>query len=735
MNFESLRPYTEASANYIIKYTDLNNFVDFLLSTNLPDSFAKLWADPIQGIHSLRMYPFSLETISSTGIEELSTVLIGGFATEIQGKKINRFFNPHFLMAEFARYDLQTFNNFLDYEPYTTYEIYLPFIGIKPISVNEILASSSKKFYVYYDIDLNTGEVEATITDSQDLPIYIFNGTIGIDIPLGSVNNNYIKQNNLFKSIGAAFSSPTGLINPMQFVSSAINSAVDAISNPFSTINKSNSNSSFIFLDRQPYIILYKRVINSIEPQSYAKLYGKPSMKTSKLNEQFGFTVVNSCHLENFSTITKDEKEELMDILKNGIILEDSNYLQLDAPVISKFEDKGISFTNNLNAYEYNVYANGIFINKNLYEQTIDNNIVYIIFYDTALPSNSNLIQVEAIAKQGTIFTNSNLSNVIEIKQGVLLGVVTNSAVGEKYPKISINAIEWITLNEANRFTNVTTFQIWNDVNVDNGYEPVSHIYSTDGKINTTIYGKGTSDLINVTENPTLIYIDITQQVAPPTYTLTFNGNAGMSLPMYEDLENFMTIYTYVGGMESSQTLDANGFLNFMSQQHTINYVTKFKFNVKENYTYSFSYTGSTNPILPRTAEVITSETLYELQSNLSLNSYDIATIKQTATVAFQSIVSEESDITQAQITILGVNRQPTYLDFDYISVQEEVGTFDFAMDFSYDIVRSIELPIGTILYPATYYFDANRITYDSPIQITSNQNTSFTFHYFKYIV
>lgn len=207
-----------------------------------------------------------------------------------------------------------------------------------------------------------------------------------------------------------------------------------------------------------------------------------------------------------------------------------------------------------------------------------------------------------------------------------------------------------------------------------------------------------------------------------------------MSLPMYEDLENFMTIYTYVGGMESSQTLDANGFLNFMSQQHTINYVTKFKFNVKENYTYSFSYTGSTNPILPRTAEVITSETLYELQSNLSLNSYDIATIKQTATVAFQSIVLEESDITQAQITILGVNRQPTYSNFDYISVQEEVGTFNFAMNSSYDIVQSIELSIGTILYPATYYLDAKRITYDSPIQITSNQNTSFTFCYFKYI-
>ena len=81
------------------------------------------------------------------------------------------------------------------------------------------------------------------------------------------------------------------------------------------------------------------------------------------------------------------------------------------------------------------------------------------------------------------------------------------------------------------------------------------------------------------------------------------------------------------------------------------------------------------------------------------------------------------------------MNRQPTYSDFDYISVQEELGTFDFAMDFSYDIVRTIELPIGTILYPATYYLDAKRITYNSPIQITSNQNTSFTFYYFKYIV
>ena len=77
--------------------------------------------------------------------------------------------------------------DFTFYEPYSKYEIFIPFVGWVDINANKIL---NKELMIYYSLDVTTGQGSAYILSVTDsVLIWSGNCTIGVKIPLSTTNN------------------------------------------------------------------------------------------------------------------------------------------------------------------------------------------------------------------------------------------------------------------------------------------------------------------------------------------------------------------------------------------------------------------------------------------------------------------------------------------------------------------------------------------------------------------
>ena len=114
-------------------------------------------------------------------------------------------------------------DSFLDYEPYTTYELYVPFCGTVKLNPRDIIG---RKLAVQMVVDFTTGTATGFVM-SGNLVIETVNGNVAIDIPVAGVNaatvasqlNNAIAQestsyNNKYT---AGFDLAKSMINPLSW--------------------------------------------------------------------------------------------------------------------------------------------------------------------------------------------------------------------------------------------------------------------------------------------------------------------------------------------------------------------------------------------------------------------------------------------------------------------------------------------------------------------------------------
>ena len=68
-----------------------------------------------------------------------------------------------------------------------------------------------------------------------------------------------------------------------------------------------------------PYLIITRP--KPYNADNYSNFYGYPSNKTVKLSSCLGYTKVKDIHLENISSATDDELNEIESLLKDGVII------------------------------------------------------------------------------------------------------------------------------------------------------------------------------------------------------------------------------------------------------------------------------------------------------------------------------------------------------------------------------------------------------------------------------
>ena len=191
-----------------------------------------LVSDPLDSIISLQRYPMAIPH-GSSAVENIklgtnTCAAIGypmsktAYEYAFQGKKI---------LPRFG-------DSFLDYEPYTKFEMYIPFCGTVELSPRDILNRDLSARLV---VDYSTGTCTGYIL-SDNLVIETLNGNIAINIPVAGIDSATI-QGNISNAVAnsrsaynnkmtAAFGLAKSMVNPFSWSSGkqvgALGAAINA---------------------------------------------------------------------------------------------------------------------------------------------------------------------------------------------------------------------------------------------------------------------------------------------------------------------------------------------------------------------------------------------------------------------------------------------------------------------------------------------------------------------------
>lgn len=284
--------------------SQLNDLASYLWSDLFEiDGWKKLFADPMDAILGLSILPVS---VPSGGTREVKVGNIGtGISLTVAASQ--------FVEVDCGSIDVNEYwGAYLDYEPYTQAQIFLPYIGTRPISVDEIMGKTVR---VVYHVDILTGAC-CCFVKCGDSVLYTYNGQCSIPIPITGAN--YASVVNGVISVAASVGSlvATGGASAPIAIPAIASSAVNQMK-PQIEKSGSISGSAGVLNMQTPYLILIRP--RQALPSKQNEFIGYPSLITVQLTELSGYTEVQSIHLENIPA-TQEELAEIQSLLEGGVI-------------------------------------------------------------------------------------------------------------------------------------------------------------------------------------------------------------------------------------------------------------------------------------------------------------------------------------------------------------------------------------------------------------------------------
>ena len=235
---------------------------------------------------------------------------------------------------DMGEYRIPLNNDYLDYEPYTKYEIFLPYHGFVSLDI-DVLKRSLGFIRIYYLVNYSTASSQVFITHSQVGSDVIYSGpaTIGVNIPLDTTNmyelekqKEALRNSTAISLIGSIFSTAMGYAtsNPMMMAGGVI-SGFKTIAEAQSKYNQMYSTAKVDVSKAEWALYLSQEVwfrVTKVKPISNnQEVYiGKPLNQEIELNTLSGYTEVTDIHLEDVD-ILSTEKDLLMTSLKDGFII------------------------------------------------------------------------------------------------------------------------------------------------------------------------------------------------------------------------------------------------------------------------------------------------------------------------------------------------------------------------------------------------------------------------------
>lgn len=317
LNKPTLSNVNVFNRSFAVTSNSVRQLADFLWNADetkfqeIVKGLALMGENPMNGIIDLRLFPFNVALKNSA--TQAEPIVIGRTNTGVNGIKLTENVNSLIDLGECTFFT--KFKNFLDYEPYTTAQLYIPYIGVVPVSTAEFMGH---RISVKMIVDYTTGAGTA-IVFKDDIPFIYRNGVVGVSIPMtGNDSTSYANTvigNVVSGVVGGVTSIASGNIGGM--VSSA-----EKLYSGFATGTNyqeasASSPSVATWQPQHCYFIIDRPILNV--PDNYGRTIGFACEKTGKLSDFKGFTVVSNPEI-NFRC-TDSERQYIVNMLQGGVFV------------------------------------------------------------------------------------------------------------------------------------------------------------------------------------------------------------------------------------------------------------------------------------------------------------------------------------------------------------------------------------------------------------------------------
>lgn len=304
-----IAPTGSANALYSIynpSQSQLNSFGAWLWSSNFVDQLLKLFNDPMQAIIGLHKV-FATPPISGSGTIKVG-YLDSGVSSNIVGNQYTTVDCGSVNLYEY-------YGNVFDYDPFTKVNLYLPFIGIVPLSVGEVMRST---IHVVYHVDVLTGACLAEVKITRDAAcgtLFQYSGNAAVQYPISSGSYMSIISGIMSLAGGVAGTIATG--GAAMPVLLGAGASVGRMHTDISHSGSFSGNAGAMGI-KKPYLIIDRP--QTALAKNFPNYIGYPSNTTVKLSSCRGFTKVQEIHLENVPA-TNNELSDIEMKLKGGVII------------------------------------------------------------------------------------------------------------------------------------------------------------------------------------------------------------------------------------------------------------------------------------------------------------------------------------------------------------------------------------------------------------------------------
>lgn len=282
----------------------LRDLSNFLWSAQFDiTAVKKLFANPMDSVLGLSAVPLTLSGANMP-------VYLGGVETEMS-----------FPMVSYQSYQVpmgaitveKRWGSYLDYDPYTRFSIFLPFIGFKDLSADDIMG---KQIILDYDVDILSGACTARLQAGGNV-LYQWSGQCSIQLPVTASNWNQVFQGATSAALSAGLAVATGSAGPVLAGALAAEGAQAIMGKPRIERGGTASGAAGWMGGLTPYLV--RVTPEAIIPSDQNKFIGYPAFSSISLGDLTGYNEISSIHLEGIPA-TGAELEELEAILKGGVI-------------------------------------------------------------------------------------------------------------------------------------------------------------------------------------------------------------------------------------------------------------------------------------------------------------------------------------------------------------------------------------------------------------------------------
>lgn len=282
---------------------EINSLGSYLWGSSIVELLSKFLQNPIDAVISLHQIYITPTTSGSKNIK------LGYLDSGVSANCVSQQYEELDCGSVFVP---EYYNDARDYSPWTQVQIYLPFVGIVPLSSEDIIGSTVN---VKYGIDVYTGSLLASVTvtkpDGATQTLYTYEGNGAVQYPLTGANMNGIIRGTLGAMTG-------GMIGG---VSGALVGGITGALSGGATVSRSGGfgGNSGAMCYKKPYIIVTRKIPD--DAFNYAHYYGLPANRTTTLVNCSGFTRVKSMHVDNIALATQREREQIESLLRQGIMI------------------------------------------------------------------------------------------------------------------------------------------------------------------------------------------------------------------------------------------------------------------------------------------------------------------------------------------------------------------------------------------------------------------------------